>query len=98
LAQKPCLVVRSRHPDPLAPPSTPALRPVRAPPPFYHNLGQGTSRDRSTGQRGYPLRTPGRAERVVNCRSLLRSEEAGNGEAEVRDRREVQSVGPPIID
>ncbi|MGY4366426.1 hypothetical protein ACVW1A_002491 [Bradyrhizobium sp. LB1.3] len=30
LAQKPCLLVRSRHPDPLAPPSTPALRPVRA--------------------------------------------------------------------
>ncbi|MGY4431853.1 hypothetical protein ACVWWO_004330 [Bradyrhizobium sp. F1.13.1] len=29
LAQKPCLVVRSCHPDPLAPPSAPALRAAR---------------------------------------------------------------------
>ena len=78
LAQKPGLVFRSRHPDPLAPRPTPALWAVRAPRLFYHNLGHWTGRGPVKGGCGYPPGTPdGRqgGELSQPAGSLVRSDE-----------------------
>ncbi|MGY4381489.1 hypothetical protein ACVWZ3_009128 [Bradyrhizobium sp. i1.3.6] len=59
LAQKPCLVFRSRHPDPLAPSSTPTLRAVPVQAPFYHNSGQRAVQRPVDRPAWLPLSRPG---------------------------------------